>query len=129
MAIKTCMACCFHIYSLNCRYLQLNCRCLQINCRHLQILSMWRYLQLNCRYMQLNWRYLQFSLFEGICNSIGDICKTIADICNSVNKCENGTPYERGFCLFQEGIGTSGNDDLTRFNKIAIQGTPQMAVD
>ena len=31
------MACRFHIYSLNCRYLQLICRYLQMNCRYLQI--------------------------------------------------------------------------------------------
>ena len=42
------MACRFHIYSLNCRYLQLKCTYLQFNCR---------YLQLICRYLQFNWRY------------------------------------------------------------------------
>ena len=44
------MACRFHIYSLNCRYLQLKCTYLQFNCR---------YLQFNWRYLQFNWRYLQ----------------------------------------------------------------------
>ncbi len=54
------MACRFHIYSLNCRYLQLNCRYIQFNCRYLQFNC--RYLQFNCRYLQLNCRYLQVEL-------------------------------------------------------------------
>ena len=59
--------CRFHIYSLNCRYLQLNWRYLQLNCRYpiqLQIYQntpIWRYLQFNWRYMQFNWRYLHFN--------------------------------------------------------------------
>ncbi len=38
--------CRFHIYSLNCRYLQLNWKYLQLSWRYLQILPIWRYLQL-----------------------------------------------------------------------------------
>ena len=52
-----CMACRFHIYSLNCRYLQLICRYLQMNCR-----------------------YLQIGLFVDISNWIEDISNWIVDI-------------------------------------------------
>ena len=65
------MACRFHIYSLNCRYLQFNWRYIQLN---------WRYLQLICRYLQFNWIYLQIGWIVDIFNWIGDIYKSIGDI-------------------------------------------------
>ena len=81
---NTCMACRFHMYYMNCRYIQF----------------IWRYLQFIWRYLQFNWIYLQIDLFEDIYNSFGDIynsfgdiskyvlfrdiSNSIADICNSI---------------------------------------------
>ena len=53
----------FHIYYLNCRYLQF----------------IWRYLQFIWRYLQFNWIYLQIYIVEDIYNSFGDIYNSFGD--------------------------------------------------
>ena len=77
-------ACRFHIYSLNCRYLQLI-----------------------CRYLQLNWRYLQIGLIVDISNWIADISKWIVDIFkwivdiyNSIEDIYNSFGDISKYCLF-----------------------------
>ena len=74
-------ACHFHIYSLNCRYLQLKSTYLQFNWRYLQIQlkissieleispnrRIWRYLQMNWRWVTLqDWRPIAI-LFSNSC--------------------------------------------------------------